>query len=120
MAGGQAVCADLGISDDDAAPAFRALDDAGYISAYFGASGFPMHIQATEKGLQHCSGWPSGDSSSAFIDALLRAVSERADDPATPDEERGRLRGFLGAAGSVGKDVLTDIASKVIEHQAGI
>jgi hypothetical protein len=108
-------------SDASTGRAFEHLDRTGYINATFGLGfALPYGIQATEKGLQYCAGWPVPGSSSAFITEFLRAVDERASATETPTDERGRLRSFADAASGVGKDLLADIASKVIEHQAGL
>ncbi len=120
MTGGQRVCADLEISEDQAAPIFRALEQAGYIGAYFGASGFPQQILPTEKGLQYCSGWPVAGGESTFVAQLLGAIESRADDDSLGEDERSRLRALGRAAGEVGKGVLTEIVSKVIAHQSGL
>jgi hypothetical protein len=120
MTGGEKVCADLGMLADDAAPIFRALEQAGYIGAYFGASGFPQQILPTEKGLQYCLGWPSSGSESAFVAELLGAIETRADDESVGEEERSRLRSLGRAAADVGKDVLTEIVSKVIALHSGM
>jgi hypothetical protein len=108
-------------SDASAGRVFEHLDHAGYINATFGIGvPLPYGIRATEKGLQYCAGWPIPGSSPAFITEFLRAVEERASAPETPTDERGRLRSFAEAASGVGKDLLTDIASKVTEHQTGL
>jgi hypothetical protein len=118
---GAAVMADLGIEEDEARAAFDALHRGGYIGVeQFNANGLPFFIVPAREGLQHCSGWPAPGSSSTFLAEFLGAIEARADDAATPEEERGRLRSFVGAASGVGKDLLSDIASKVIEHQTGL
>lgn len=120
MTGGESVCAEVGISADDAAPIFRALEQAGYIGAYFGANGFPQQILPTEKGLQYCSGWPVRGSEAAFVAEPLGAIESRADDESVGEEERSRLRSLDRAAGDVGENVLTEIVSKVIARQSGL
>jgi hypothetical protein len=120
LATGDGVCTALGIAEDDAGAAFRALEQAGYIDAQFAANGLPSLIEPTEKGLQYCSGWPAPGSSSTFLAEFLSAIEARASDAARPAEERGRLRRFRDAAQDVGQGLLTDIAAKVIEHQTGL
>ena len=120
LVGCDAVCGALGISEDDARRGFDELAKAGYISAQFSAAGTPFIIKPTEKGLQYCSGWPTLGSASTFMTEFLSAIDVRANDAATPEEERGRLKRFVEAAGSVGQGLLTDVAAKVIEHQTGL
>jgi hypothetical protein len=120
LASGDGVCSALGIAEDDAGAAFRALEAAGYIAAQFAANGFPLLIEPTEKGLQYCSGWPAPGSSSTFMVEFLSAIEARASDAATPEQERGRLRRFRDVAQDVGQGLLTDVAAKVIEHQTGL
>lgn len=104
-----------GSSDESTARAFEELDKAGYVSASF-SLGFalPFHIQATEKGLQHCAGWPAPGSESVFVAQLLTAIDARANDVAVPEEERGRLNQLGRAAAAVGKDVLTEVVAKAV------
>ena len=42
LASGGGVCNALGLAEDDAGAAFRALEEAGYIAAQFAANGFPF------------------------------------------------------------------------------
>ncbi len=118
MTGGSAVCADLRMSEDAAAPIFRALEQTGYIEGHFGASGFPMTITPTEKGLQYCSGWPVPGSETAFVAQLLAAIDTRADE--LPEPESGRLRRVGEAVGGLGRGVLTEIVTNLIARQTGL
>jgi len=120
LASGDGVCDALEVTQEDAAPAFRALAQAGYIAAQFAANGFPFLIEPTEKGLQHCSGWPTPGSSSTFMAEFLSAIDERASDATVPAEQRGRLRSLWEAAQDAGPSFLADVAAKVIEHQTGL
>lgn len=107
--------------DERVVRAFEYLDQAKYIDASFAMGfGLPFQIRATEKGLQHCAGWPSPGSSATFLGEFLSAIEARASDAATPEDERGRLRRFLEAASGVPKELLTDVAAKIIERQAGL
>ena len=113
---GEAVCRALAVAEDDEQTdrAIRQLTDIGYIKAQFVASGAAAFIDPSEKGLVYCSGWPSPGSEATFIAAFLGAVDDRAADDATPEPERSRLKQLGGAAAEVGKDVLTEIAAKVL------
>ena len=112
---GQAVMADLGIGDNDAASAFDALACSGYITVEGeNARRIPFVIVPSQKGLECCSGWPPASGASTFMAVFLEAVQARAEDDAAPAEERSRLAEFLKAAGGVGKDTLTELAAKVI------
>jgi hypothetical protein len=119
---GSAVCEAMGVGqdDEDVRLAIEQLDEAGYVKCLFSGAGTAQLIDPTALGLQYCSGWPTPGSGPVFVTEFLDAITERAEDASTPDEERGRLRRLAEAAGGVGKDLLTDIASKVIEHQAGV
>jgi hypothetical protein len=120
LASGEGVSSALGMAEDDAGAAFRALEAAGYIAAQFGANGLPLLIEPTEKGLQYCSGWPAPGSSATFMAEFLSAIEARANAAATPNQERGRLQRFRLAAQDVGQGLLTEIAAKVIEHKTGL
>jgi len=112
---------DLGLDEDEARRALDALVRGGYITVeQFTANGLPFFIEPTEKGLQYCSGWPTPGGSSTFLAEFLSAIDARANDAATPEEERGRLRRLAEAAGGVGKELLSDIIAKVIEHHSGM
>lgn len=115
--GHQTICARLGVAEKEAAPAFRQLYDAGYLAGTLSAADLPLVIEATEKGLQYCSGWPSTSESSTFMESFLDAVRARADDAAAPEEERSRFNRFMKAASEVGTKTLTDIAAAVIAHK---
>jgi hypothetical protein len=76
-------------------------------------------IQATEKGFQTASGWPTS-SGSDFAAEFLRALSERINDDTTPDDERGRLRKLREATEDVGVRLLAEVMARIAEHQAGL
>jgi hypothetical protein len=90
MTTGDAVIEAAGCSEDEARIAFDALRKSGYITVQAeNAAGIPFMIEAAPLGLQACSGWPSDSNGAmAFVDALVRAAEARADDPATPEDER--------------------------------
>ena len=118
---GSAVLEDMGLDENDARLAFDALKRSDYIAIDGeNAAGMPFMILPTEKGLQLCSGWPSPGGTSDFITAWLGAISVRAEAPDTPEDERGPLRRFLDAANGAPKELLAEIATKLIEGQAGI
>jgi hypothetical protein len=121
MTSGQTVMEDMRLSDDDGRRAFEALETADYIEVDgWSAAGPPFIVKPTALGLQYCSGWPTPASASTFVDDFLSAINERANDSATPEEERGRLRKFLSAANDAGEGLLAEVAAKLIEHQAGL
>lgn len=118
---GQAVMKDMLLSDDDARRGLDALYKGDYIGVeQFNANGLPFFIEPTEKGLQYCAGWPTPNGTAEFISQFLGAIEVRANDEAVPAEERGRLKQFGSAAAELGKGVLIEVASRVIEHQAGV
>ena len=118
---GAAVIEDMGLGQDEARRALEALARGGYIDVeQFNASGLPFFILPTEKGLQHCSGWPAAGSSSTFMAEFLSAIEARASDPAASEEQRGRLGRFRDAAQDVGQGLLTEVAARVIEHKTGL
>jgi hypothetical protein len=111
------VCAALGrdVGDEPTSTALRELRQYDYIEGI--VSGYlepPRNMRATEKGLQQCAGWPKPGSESVFVAQFLTAIDARANDASVPAEERSRLKKLFDAAGAVGKDVLTDVAAKVL------
>jgi hypothetical protein len=118
---GVAVLEDMGLEENDARLAFNALRQGGYIAIDGeNAAGMPFMISPTEKGLQLCSGWPAPGGASDFITSWLSAISVRAEASETPEDERGRLRRFLDAANGAPKELLAEIATKLIEGQVGL
>jgi hypothetical protein len=112
---GQAVMADMGIDDNEAVGAFDALARGGYITVeQEGASGIPFLIAPSQKGLERCAGWPPAAGASTFMAVFLEEVQARAEDQATPEDQRNRFAQFAKAAGALGKDTLTDLAAKLI------
>jgi hypothetical protein len=108
-------------ADAGAARAFEALDRAGYINASFSlgfALGFalPFHIEATEKGLQQCAGWPTGAGSQAFAAEFVAALTARIDDAETPEDERGRLQRLRDATEDVGLRLFAEVVARVAER----
>jgi hypothetical protein len=104
--------------DEDAARAFDHLDRAGYINASF-SMGFalPHHIQATEKGLQYCAGWPSAGGEQAFAAEFIGALTKRINDTDTPEEERGKLRRLRDATEDVGVRLVAEVIARMAEHK---
>lgn len=118
---GQAVMEAMRLSEDDARRGLDALCRGGYIGVeQFTANGLPFFIEPAEKGLQYCTAWPTPNGTAEFISRFLDAIEARANDEAVPTEERGRLKQFGSTAAELGKGVLVEVASRVIEHQAGI
>jgi DNA-binding PadR family transcriptional regulator len=93
------------------------LERAGYIEASvrIQQSLGPSVARLTEKGLQHVAGWP-GIERTDLADRLLWALEQRIEE-ADNDEERGKLRKLRDEAMGVGRDVLTDVLSKIATGQ---
>ena len=113
------VCTALGraADDDETSKALQDLASYGYIDGIGGSrvqGRPPGAIRQTERGLQYCAGWPTPGSEQVFVAQFLTAVEARAADISVPTDERGRLKQLAVAAGEVGKDVLTEIAAKVL------
>jgi hypothetical protein len=60
--------------------------------------------------------WPSPEGLAARLTAVLEQVAERTPDP----QDKSKLRQAGTALGGVGLKVLTEVAAKMLEHQAGL
>jgi hypothetical protein len=60
--------------------------------------------------------WPAPEGLVDQLAAAFAAAAEKEPDP----EEKGRLRQVAGFLGSAGRDVATDVVSKVIGHALGV
>lgn len=90
------------------------LERSGYLEASVSATGDMLGanvVRLTEKGLQQVAGWPSQDSL-GMADRLLWVLEERIEQAPTEDE-RTRLQRLRDAAVGIGRDVLTDVLSKM-------
>jgi hypothetical protein len=120
---GSAVVEALGDSPDDprVGQIFRLLQEADYINAHFAmATQAPVMIQATEKGLQATSGWPSPGNSGDLVLALISAIDDRIEDEATSDEERGRLRRWRDALVGVGTNLAAEVLASYAAKATGV
>jgi len=59
--------------------------------------------------------WPAEDVGAALLEVLQQAEEEEPD-----PERRSRLAAVRSALGGLAKDVLTDVASRFIQHAAGM
>ncbi|MGH2946524.1 MAG: hypothetical protein ACRDPC_09760 [Solirubrobacteraceae bacterium] len=111
-----AVNADLEREPDDARTdrALFELGKAGYIEATIGpTSGMfgPNLCRLTETGLQYTAGWPTAtgpDAADRLIWALEQSINE-----APSDAERSKREKALTGVMGIGRDVLTDVLSKL-------
>lgn len=78
-----------------------------------------MLISSTEKGLQLASGWPT-PGGSGQADLLLKILDERIGDPATPEEEKGRLRRVRESVGDLGRAVLAEVLAAYLTRAGGL
>lgn len=108
--------------DSDLAHVPRALQHLHrhhYLSAEFElGSSLPVAVSPTEKGLQLMSGWP-GLSPSQSFGRFLTELEDRIE--AAPNEaDRSRLVRLRDAFLAVGRDVGTEIVSKIAARQVGL
>ncbi len=112
---GQAVMSALALDDDEARSAFDALARGGFITVeQESARGIPFLIAPSQRGLERCAGWPSAGGASTFMAAFLEAIDAHAKADSTPEPQRGRFAQLANALGAVGKDTLTEVATKII------
>jgi hypothetical protein len=60
--------------------------------------------------------WPSPDTLAAQLAAAMQQVAEHTSDP----DAKSRLRRAAEAIGGLAKDVLTEVGTKMLEHQIGL
>jgi hypothetical protein len=90
---------------------------AGYVEATLDSDQAvgPMMSLLTEKGLQQVANWPSGAPEDVLV-RLLAALEERireTDDP----EERTKLESVRDSIKGMGRDVMTQVLSKVLSGE---
>jgi hypothetical protein len=95
------------------------LERNGYIEAVmpaFGDRWGPTHCRLTEKALQVVAGWPGAASDDVVLRLLdvLNAEIERTDDP----DRKSKLEKLRDVVAGIGRDVLTEVLSKVLTGQA--
>jgi DNA-binding PadR family transcriptional regulator len=95
------------------------LERNGYIEAAtppVGEAWGPTHSRLTEKGLQVVAAWPGAASDDVVLRLLdvLNAEIERTDDP----DRKSKLEKLRDGVAGIGRDVLTDVLSKVLTGQA--
>lgn len=98
--------------------ALRSLLDQGYIVGvmYLGHE-IPENIQATEKGLQAASGWPTPGQAPAFASAFVQTLTEQINDAGTPEEERGKLRKLREATEDAGVRLFAEVMVRMAERK---
>jgi hypothetical protein len=112
---GKVVMDALALDEDDGRSAFYALASTGFISVESeNAAGIPFVIVPSQRGLEHCAGWPSVEGASTFMATFLEAIEAHAKDDSIPEPERGRFARLASALGALGKDTVAEIAAKII------
>lgn len=97
---------------------FQQIKRGGYADVHFAGGMSIAFVQPTEKGLQLTHGWPvPGDGE---VVALLRLLDASINSPATPEEERTRLKRLRDAASDVSQSVLTGLLSAWLSQVAGL
>jgi hypothetical protein len=112
----RAINAELGREPDDRRTdrALFELEKGGYVEASITATGGdygPGLSRLTEKGLQYTAGWPTSTGSDA-ADRLIWALEQSVKEAPSEDERSKRERARDGVLG-IGRDVLTDVLSKL-------
>jgi DNA-binding MarR family transcriptional regulator len=101
---------ELGIDRGQLTIALRALDDAGYIEAYFSMGGAVAVKNVTERTRRELGAWPSANSLLEQLVAALTAAAEAEPEP----EKKSKLRGAADVLAGMARDIaVTAIASRI-------
>ena len=98
--------------------ALRELCDHGYIDGamYLGHE-LPENIRATEKGLQVASGWPVPGESQVFAAKFVKVLTERINDSAATEDERGKFKRLRDVVEDVGIRTFAEVVARMAEHK---
>jgi hypothetical protein len=111
------IAARAGIAVKDAARALRAMDGV-YVDLRMtmGDPGRWFVQRVTPQARWAVGQWPTGESLVAGLVEGLDAAAEREADP----ERKSRMRQAAAVVGGTARDVVVDVASKVIERSMGL
>jgi hypothetical protein len=105
---------------DPTADVYRAvqrLRDHDLIDPYLAGGMRVGSVRATALGEELAHGWPRPDA--VDYDLLLDVLRDRIDDPATGEDERGRLRRWLDVVGQAGETVGTEVLAAYLAKVTG-
>ncbi len=114
----RAIATSCGIDPRQAEVAFDALEEDGYLVIRGRASGVLNGnvTQVTGKARREVGAWPTAEG---VIDQLVVALTAAADAETEP-ERKSRLREAAETLSSTGYRIAVDVATKWVEHKAGI
>jgi phytoene/squalene synthetase len=109
------IAAATGISETDVQIGLRDLSRASppYVEAVRPPAELPLLLTltgVTERALRETGQWPTPE---AWVDRLVEAL-ERAADEEPDEEKRSLLRRTAGVIGGMARDILVQVAAKVI------
>ena len=96
--------------------AMRALEEAGYIEAYYAGAFSGLVVAVTERTRRHLGSWPSPES---LVDQLARAFTMAADDEAEP-ERKSQLRAVAEGLGGAGRTVAVEMFTAWLRQETGL
>jgi DNA-binding transcriptional MocR family regulator len=112
------IATSCGIDFGQAEVAFEALEEDGYLvigGRAMGALNGSVR-QVTGKARREVGAWPSAEG---VVDQLVVALTAAADAETEP-ERKSRLREAADTLGSTGYRIAVDVATKWVEHRAGV
>jgi DNA-binding transcriptional MocR family regulator len=114
----QEIATSCGIDFGQAEVAFDALEEDGYLVIGGRALGVLNGNvrQVTGKARREVGAWPTAEG---VVDQLVVALAAAADAETEP-ERKSRLRETADTLGSTGYRIAVDVATKWVEHKAGV
>lgn len=100
----------------------RLRGDGGFVS-FYPTNAFEKWglIRLEQPGRQEVEGWPrAGAITDADYEALVTMLTERADDPDVPEEERSKLRKAVEGVAGLGTKIGVDLLTAWAEKQTGL
>jgi hypothetical protein len=113
------IATESGLADRDAALGLVALIQARYmVGSIAGERRLVANVRVTsltERARRATGQWPSERAYDDLVELLEQRIASTED-----EDKQSKLRTVLSSVQAVGRDVLTDVLAKVIEHQAGM
>jgi hypothetical protein len=92
----------------------RALQDAGYLTAYFAGMDSGVLGNVTERARREIGTWPSPES---LVDQLARALAEAAERETEP-ERKTKLRAAAEGIAGAGRSIALELVTAFFRQQA--
>lgn len=110
------IAAETGFDLRTVSMSLRALQDAGYVEAYF-AGGFSGFIRgARERGRRETGAWPSPESLTDRLAEALAAAAEAEPEPERKTLLRSAAQGLAGA----GRTVAVELFTAYLRREVGL